>query len=289
MKRIVVVLAGVALLEIALAAFAIPALAQGPNLNPPAPFTNPWGNGWGPGGMMRGWLGGYGPTQSYTPTVPNGYRGWGPGGMMGGFGCGGMALAPHSGAGVGGYGFGYGNAPNAQSITLDQAVSNAQQYVASYNNADLKLVEVEEYTYNFYGLVQEKSTGKGAFQILVNKYSGAVSPEMGPNMMWNTKYSPMGWMTLGPQASAGVGGWFSQPTGAMTITPDQAHANAAEYLKTNLPNTTVEDQGDTFYGYYNFDVLQNGKTYGMLSVNGYTGAVWYHTWHGDYIATKELN
>ena len=185
--------------------------------------------------------------------------------MMGGFGM------------MGGYGYGY--APNAKPITLDQAVTNAQQYVAAYNNADLKLVEVEEYAWNFYGVVKEKSTGTNAFQIIVNKYSGAVSPEMGPNMMWNTKYSPMAWMT---------GGGFNQPAGKMTVTMDQAHANAEQYLKTYLPTATVEDKGDTFYGYYNFDVLQNGKTYGMVSVNGYTGVVWYHTWHGDFVETKAL-
>ena len=27
---------------------------------------------------------------------------------------------------------------------------------------------------------------------------------------------------------------------------------------------------------------------GVLSVNGYTGEVWYHTWHGPFIGMKEL-
>ena len=266
MKRLTI-LSGL-LLVIAFAAFATPALAQGPTPTPPAPYTNPWGYGWGPGGMMGGGWGNYAPTQGYTSTVPYGYRGWGPGGMMGGmmdgWGC-----------------YGYGYAPNATAISLDQAVTTAQQYVASLNNPDLQLVEVEEYADNFYGVVREKSTGIDAFQFLVDKYTGAVSLEMGPNMMWNTKYSPMAYM---------MGGfWFNQPSDKMTVTLDQARANAAQYLKTYLPSTAVEDKGDTFYGYYNFDVLQNGKTYGMLSVNGYTGAVWYHTWHGAFVGSKELN
>lgn len=29
------------------------------------------------------------------------------------------------------------------------------------------------------------------------------------------------------------------------------------------------------------------KITGMLSVNGYTGQVWYHTWHGTFIASSE--
>ncbi len=203
-------------------------------------------------------------------SAPNGW-GWMGGGMMG--------RGMMGGSGRGGMMGAYGYAPAAQAISLDQAVTNAQKYVAAYNNADLKLVEVEEYTGNFYAVVKEKSTGMNAFQILVDKYSGAVYPEMGPNMMWNTKYSPM----------AAIMGWAaSQTSGKMTVTVDQARTNAAQYVTTNLPNSTVEDKGDTFYGYYNFDVLQNGKTYGMLSVNGYTGAVWFHTWHGNFVSAKSL-
>jgi len=211
------------------------------------------------------------PAFAQGPTggnPPNGL-GWMGGGMRGGFGRGGM---------MGGYGYGY--APNAKPITLDQAITTAQSYVASFNNADLKLIEVEEYAWNFYGVVQEKSTRTNAFQIIVDKYSGGAYPEMGPNMMWNTKYSPMAFM---------MGGWFNQSSGKMTVSVEQARAKATEFLNANLPNTTLENATDTFYGYYNIDVLKDGKTYGMLSVNGYTGAVWYHTWHGDLVAKKTVN
>lgn len=34
---------------------------------------------------------------------------------------------------------------------------------------------------------------------------------------------------------------------------------------------------------YHFDVMKNGKMYGMLDVNGYSGQAWYHTWHGGFI------
>lgn len=268
MRRITI--SSIALLVIALAVFATPALAQGPTPTPPTPYTNPnpWGYGWGPGGMMGGWWGGYSPTQGYTSTVPYGYRGWGRSGMMGGM--------------MGGWGWGvYGYTPNATPLTLDQAITRAQNYVASFNNSDLKLVEVEEYAGNLYGVVKEKSTGINAFQILVNKYNGVVYPEMGPNMMWNTKYSPMAWMM-------GVL-WFNAPSAKMPVGVEQARANAAQFLKTYLPNTTLEDATDIFYGYYKLDVLQDGKTYGMLSVNGYTGAVWYHAWHGNFVGMKELD
>src|SRR5207249_74328 len=43
---------------------------------------------------------------------------------------------------------------------------------------------------NFYIRVKETSTGVNAFKILVRR-NGGISPEPGPNMMWNAKYSPM--------------------------------------------------------------------------------------------------
>jgi len=34
--------------------------------------------------------------------------------------------------------------------------------------------------------------------------------------------------------------------------------------------------------------LKDGKIYGMLSVNGYTGDVWYHSWHGYFIQEQDF-
>ncbi len=158
-------------------------------------------------------------------------------------------------------------------LTINQAAQIAQTYVASLNNPDLKVTQIEEYTANFYVQVGETSTGYGAFQLLINKVTGVVSPEMGPNMMWNTKYN----------FGMGYCNWYrGTTTTTPTITLEQAKANTQQYLNANLPGTTVGDV-TTFYGYYNVEVLNNGTTYGMLSVNAYTGQVWYHTWHGTFI------
>lgn len=278
---------------VALVAFTVPTFAQGPmgggimggngrgfgfgptqGITPTVPFNgygmtlapHPFGiAGVGGNGMMNG----YASNQTMPPTVPFG-------GMMSGYGMRGGMMGGHGM--MSGYGFGQAITPT---VKLDDAIARAKQYVAAYNNADLQLAEVEEYTNNDYGVVAEKSTRNAAFQILIDKFNGAVYPEMGLNMMWNTKYSPMDSM---------MGGFgFNQPSGKMTVTVEQARANAEQFVKANLPNATVEKEGDTFYAYYNFDVLQNGNTYGMLSVNGYTGTVWYHTWHGTFVATKTVN
>ncbi len=150
-------------------------------------------------------------------------------------------------------------------ITLEQAKAIANRYLAAQNNPGLEIAELEEWEFNFYAEAKEKSTGIKAFQILVDKYSGAVSPEMGPNMMWNTKYGMMGFQA-----------------GTMTVTGEQAEALAQKFMDLWLPDAKAENEG-MFYGYYHFDAEKDGRTYGMLDVNGYSGQVWYHTWHGNFI------
>lgn len=169
---------------------------------------------------------------------------------------------------------------NAKPLTLDSAQARIQQYLATLNNADLILSDLEEYTWNFYGMVKEKSTDKAAFQLVVDKYSGNVAPEMGPNMMWNTKYSPITAM----MRNMGM----TTTSDEVILSVDQAKEKAQAFLKAFLPTTTLAAQADTFYGYYNFDVLRDSKPHGMLSVNAITGAVWYHTWHGEYLGAKEI-
>jgi hypothetical protein len=210
------------------------------------------------GGMMGGMMNGYANGYATTPPAYSGQYGTG---------C------------MGRNGYYIGTPTTATSLTITTAVGIAQQYVGSLSNKDLAVDEVEEYTQNFYVLVKENSTGRGAFELLIDKYTGSIAPEMGPNMMWNTKYGMM---------STGMMGWTIGTTAApMTVTVDQAKADAQAFLNANYPGTTVGNV-DTFYGYYHIDALQAGTTYGMLSVNGYTGQVWYHTWHGAFIQAVEL-
>jgi hypothetical protein len=228
------------------------------------------------------------PYGTYTNGAYGTYSGVMMGGMMGNtYTAQPSASAPyifqyrggcHGMLGYNGYaGSAYTN--NGAAITIDTAAATAQNYLTSLNNPDLAIDEVEEYTQNFYVLFFEKSTGNGAFEMLIDKYSGSIYPEMGPNTMWNTKYGMM---------NGGMMGWLrGTSTATMPITVDQAKANAQQYLNANLAGTTVGDV-DTFYGYYHIDVLSASNTYGMLSVNGYTGQVWYHNWHGTFLQKVEL-
>jgi hypothetical protein len=85
--------------------------------------------------------------------------------------------------------------------------------------------------------------------------------------------------------SGALSGIFGTPTSTMTVTATQATANAQQYLATYLPGTTTGDV-TTFYGYYTIEAVNGSTPYGMLSVNGFSGQVWFHTWHGAFV--KEL-
>jgi hypothetical protein len=231
------------------------------------------------GGMMGGYGNGYGYNTPYTnqPTTPTGpttqyYQPVYPyqfgGGCMGRFGSAGTGLTTTTPT--------YTGTP----IAIATAKTIAQNYVESLNNPDLIVKQVEEYTANFYVQVNEKNTNNGAFQLLINKYTGSIYPEMGPNMMWNTKYGMM--------RGGILGGIYGTPTTTMTVTATQATANAQQYLNTYLLGTTTGDV-TTFYGYYTLEVLNGTTPYSMLSVNGYSGQVWYHTWHGTFINELQVS
>jgi len=231
-------------------------------------------------GYSQSGEGGYGP-QMLLP----GYGVGDLGGMMQqcDFGCGGPGMldspAPICGQGYDRFG------ATGQRLTAVQVRQAVATYLAGYyNNPDLEVVELMEFEQNFYAQVAEKSTEINACELLIDPYTGAVQPEYGPNRMWNTKYgqtSDMGGMMPG---SVMDGLAPVQPTAIMPVTAEQAPKLAQQYLDAQKTGLTVEKGLDVFYGYYTVHSLDKaGNTVGMLSVNGYTGQVWYHIWHGKFI------
>ena len=162
--------------------------------------------------------------------------------------------------------------------SLNQALTIAESYSTSQNNPDLAIDEVMEFEQNFYIIYYEKSTGIGAFEMLIDKSTGRIFPEYGPNMMWNINYGHGGMM----------GGWSQFPPEDNFITEDDAIKIAQDFLDSVYPGTVAEDP-HPFYGYYTLHVTKDGEIYGMLSVNSLDGAVWYHNWHGAYIKSREIH
>jgi hypothetical protein len=215
-----------------------------------------------------------------------GAYGWGPG-MMGSYGRGpGM---------MGGYGSDWSGeadelfpccdwdeAPTTTepgNVTIEDAQEAVEEYVAGLGYQGLEVHEVMEFTLNFYAIVEEEDTGIGAMELLIDKETGEVGPEYGPNMMWNAKYGMHGG-GRGPM----MGGVTS---GEMTVSEDEALLIAQRWLDEYRPGTVTESHADPFYGYYTIHTLRDGQISGMLSVHGSTGQVWYHNWHGDFVQMIE--
>jgi len=204
-------------------------------------------------------------------------------------------------------GYGYNNT-TVTPLTIDQTKAAAEKYLANLNNSDFEIAEIMIFDNNSYVIVNEANTGIGAFELLVDPVSQVASPEHGPNMMWNLKYSGlnheymMGGNGYGMMGNGGMmnmmggygntmmQGWDNTSpaniNAEMTVTPEQAGEYAQQYLDANITGATVEHPMP-FYGYYTLDFEKDGTMAGMLSVNGYTGQVFLHTWHGTFIEEVE--
>ena len=160
-------------------------------------------------------------------------------------------------------------------IFSNEIVTNivqAKNIVDQSLGKDFKIEEVMEFSKNFYIMVQEENTGINAYELLVDRYTGRISSEPGPNMMWNQKYGHM--MRIG------------NPTTSMPISSLEASQYAQGWLDRYFSGAIVEEV-NVFYGYYTVDVTKDGRIFGMLSVNGFSGDVWYHNWHGEFIRMEE--
>jgi hypothetical protein len=215
------------------------------------PFSGPSSaRGYGQGsyaGMMGGQ--GRGPSAGMV-----GGQGQGPyAGMMGGSMMGSMGMVRLPGDGV---------AVSSIPAARARAASAAKA-------AGLHPGEVMWFDNGFYVELKD-SAGKPATEVIVDPRTGTVSSEPGPAMMWNTRFGMM------RQAGSSTG----------LVNSTKARGIATSWLTTNRPGTTIKSI-DAYPGYFTLDLQRNSVVSGMMSVNASTGAVWYHTWHGAFIAMED--
>jgi hypothetical protein len=182
-------------------------------------------------------------------------------------------------------------AATAEPLSIEAAETAVQKYLDTLNNDDLTISEVMIFDNQAYARVVEKSTGMGAMELLVDNATQAVYPEHGANMMWNQKYSPMNGRGMMGRGMRGFGGSnLVNPTVKsaedMTVNAEQAAQIAQDYLNQSQSGEKV-GEAEPFYGYYTLDILKDGKVNGMLSVNGFSGQIIVHTWHGTFIEMSE--
>ncbi len=190
---------------------------------------------------------------------------------------------------------------------LRQARDQAQRFA---DRMDLRVGEVMQFDEGYYAELDERD-GRPATEVLIDAGSGAVWFEYGPAMMWNTRYGMMrgggpgqgmgsgmmGWM-MGAGDTPGRGGMMGVGPADQTWTPSdvtgvepqvtgpEARRIAQRWLDENRSGLRATEV-TAFPGYHTLHVERDGRIAGMLSVNAYTGAVWYHWWHGRFVGMEE--
>ncbi len=185
-----------------------------------------------------------------------------------------------SGPGMMGYSSSGGGEPVRD---LAGAKRQAQRFAERF---DLRVGEVMQFENNYYVELVEPG-GELGTEVLVDPTTGAVSIEYGPAMMWNTRYGMMGGSGAGAMMSGDFRGdptWTPSPVTAQpSVSAQEAEAIAARWLAREQ-GTLRAGKADAFPGYYTIHTLEGDQVAGMLSVNAYTGAVWYHWWHGPFLS-----
>ncbi|MEX2502488.1 MAG: hypothetical protein WD336_08935 [Trueperaceae bacterium] len=263
------------LLAFALATLLGLALAQGMMGTPNDPRAPGGGYGnYGNYGMMQPGYGGYGPGG--MGMMGPGYGSRGGQGMMGGMGM--------MGGGMMGGTMMRVLPPDAQ--PLDDAELRARLDAAARAfGPDVSVDDVMPFTDHSYAQFVGPD-GTGLAEVLVDRYTGIVTPEPGPNMMWNVR-TAMGGYGMGGfgMNGNGMGPWGATlNTAQQRYDETQARELAATFLAGYLPGADVL-ASQTFPGYATFDYGRDGRIDGMLSVNLGSGQIWPHTWHGAALAS----
>jgi len=193
-------------------------------------------------------------------------------------------------------------APASSRATLTGIRDRVDSWLDANGFTTFKVDEVMAFTNNDYAAVADK-TGKPAFELLVAA-DGRWLMEEPASMMWNTKYGMLPHASGTVQPSSGLGmmwgtgmtgsgrggprSWSSRGSGPVSSLA-QAVTAANRWLAKAHPAESAESDGRGYPGYYTLDTVRNGKTFGMLSINRVSGAVWYHGWHGRFLAEQRFS
>ena len=171
-------------------------------------------------------------------------------------------------------------------MDIEDIEKSVEEYILNFED-ELQIGDIFVYEdTDYYVSIEEVETGKGAMELLVNPYTGFIYPEHGPNMMWNEKYGMHGkghmmWRGRRDYESGEYRWYFPNE---QQIQKGEAVHKANEYIQQYFDSDAFTDgQGHDFYGYYTFHIKKGEDTVGMLSVNQYTGDVWFHSWHGEIV------
>jgi hypothetical protein len=189
-------------------------------------------------------------------------------------------------------------------ISFDEAEGAIRSYLTNFAVGTLGIKEIMIFDNQAYARIIEEDSGIGAFELIVDPVTQFVYHAQGPSLLWNLQY---GYMRGGGIDSSVLSGPlinvtenFLEEAGTsinndyedgveMPINAEEAIRIADEYLSRFNNGISIEEQAFPFYGYYTIHTLKNGDLSGMLSVNGYTGQVFLHTWHGEFVGIQSYS
>lgn len=178
----------------------------------------------------------------------------------------GAAYGMMGGTGFGGVGSSGDRAPV---VDLAGARDRAQAFATDLRPG-LTVGEVMQFDRQYYAELVE-ADGSLATEVLIDPVSGDVQIELGPARMWNTSY-----------------GMMARGGSELRVSAAEAQRIADEWLAGQADGDGLTaGTADVFPGYYTLHTLRDGKIDGMLSVNATSGDVWYHSWHGAFVAMSE--
>ncbi len=152
--------------------------------------------------------------------------------------------------------------------SADEARTAFQAFITA-SNSNLQISELWEYGTAYKAELMD-TTGAMAFDLVADKFTGVVMPEMGMSMMLNASYGK---------------GMYKTPAFArnLTVTPDQAKGYAQTFINENGLGYTLDEQ-ETYPGYYKFHTTSGGGLGMDIMVDGYNGHIWMNTFLGLPIA-----
>jgi hypothetical protein len=157
--------------------------------------------------------------------------------------------------------------------SADQARLAIEAFITS-SNSSLQISELWEYG-TVYKAELSDTTGAMAFDLVADKFTGVVMPEMGMSMMLNASY--------------GKGMYKTSAFGRkLTVTPAQATDNAQTFINNNGLGYTLLGSAEAYPGYYKFHTTSGGAFGPDIMVDGYNGQIWMNTLYGLPIAQIHL-
>ena len=146
--------------------------------------------------------------------------------------------------------------------TPEEARGAIQAFISS-SNSSLQISELWEYGTAYIAELSDTSGAK-AFDLIADKFTGAVMPEMGLSMMMNASYGK---------------GLYKMPNmgKSLSLTPEQAKDIAQDFVNKNGLAYNLESP-ETYPGYYKFHTKDSTGKFGLdIMISGYDGGIWMNT------------